>query len=220
MVVQHLDFQRLLLALLAAGLILILLPQNRAPDTPLADLQPMLVAPTAPPAMTFVPPTAMPTSAQVGRQAPLPVYGPAAELHAEKWFNLETPPHLADLRGQVVLLEFWSFDCANCQEVLTQVRQWYDAYAAQGLTIIGVHDPQTDAERSDDNLAAALVRLDIPYPVAQDSDQSIWHAYGQHVLPTIDLIDKRGYLRYRHVDPGAYDQTEAAIQALLAENTP
>ncbi len=178
---------------------------------------PTPITPTIPPALTFTPPTAASTRLAPLDLAPYPIYGPAAELRSTVWLNSATPPRLADLRGQVVLLAFWSFDCTPCMQVLPYVRQWDALYADQGLTVIGIHNPQGDNERSIANLSAELTRLDITYPVAQDSENTMWQAYGQLIRPTLYLIDKGGNLRYQHVDVGGYDETESAIQALLAE---
>lgn len=178
----------------------------------------IMVAPTQPPAaMTFVAPTTAPTAVETRVLAPYPVYGPAVELRDGVWLNTDTPPRLADLRGRVVLLEFWAFDCVPCVPVLSNVRAWNTIYGADGLTVIGIHYPKIAEERDYDALAAALVRLNITYPVAQDNDGLTWSAYGQTVWPTLTLIDKRGYIRYQQVGAGGYDAMEAAIQALIAE---
>jgi len=185
--------------------------------------QPILVAPTqsAPPpaAMTFIAPTVAPTAASTRELAPYPVYGPAAEIRDTVWLNNDNkaPLRLANLRGQVVLLEFWAFDCLPCVPTLSNVRDWNSTYGDQGLTVIGIHYPKVAEEHNYDQLAAALVRLNIVYPVAQDNDGGTWSAYGQQVWPTLSLIDKRGYLRYQQVGAGGYDAMETAIQALLAE---
>ena len=176
------------------------------------------VAPTNPPAaMTFVAPTTAPTPAETRVLAPYPVYGPAVEMRDQVWLNTETPPRLANLRGRVVLLEFWAFDCVPCVPVLSNVRAWNTIYGDQGLTVLGIHYPKIAEEHSYDELAAALVRFNITYPVAQDNDGLTWSAYGQQVWPTLTLIDKRGYIRYVQVGAGGYDAMEAAIQALIAE---
>jgi thiol-disulfide isomerase/thioredoxin len=181
----------------------------------------IMVAPTsaATPqaALTFVAPPPRRTTTAPDNLAPYPVYGPGAELRDDVWLNSPAPLRLADLRGRVVLLSFWAFDCLPCLPVLANLRTWYSTYNSHGLTVIGVHYPKIDAERSYDGLVAALTRLNVPYPVAQDNDGLIWHAYGQQVWPTLTLIDKRGYLRYQQVGAGGYDAMETAIRALLAE---
>jgi thiol-disulfide isomerase/thioredoxin len=144
-------------------------------------------------------------------------YGPAPELENEVWLNTPAPLRLADLRGQVVLLEMWTFDCINCQNVLPALRAWHAAYAGQGLIIIGNHYPEFAHEADLDNLKDAVARLDIQYAVAQDNDGLTWRAYNNHFWPALFLIDRRGRVRYKHIGEGRYAETEAAIQALLAE---
>src|SRR5262249_32295906 len=109
------------------------------------------------------------TTLQTSRVAP--------ELNNTVWLNTETPLHLADLRGSVVLLEFWTFDCINCIRTIPYVQRWHETYANQGLTVIGNHFPEYDYERDLDNLRAAASRLGITYPIAQDNDGATWRAY-------------------------------------------
>jgi thiol-disulfide isomerase/thioredoxin len=146
--------------------------------------------------------------------------GAAPEMTNEVWLNTEQPLRLADLRGKVVLLDMWTFGCINCQHVIPSLRRWYDTYSSQGLVVIGNHYPEFGYEKDLGNLKEALVRLDVPYPVAQDNEGKTWSAYRNHYWPTLYLIDKRGHLRYQHIGEGAYQETEAAIQALLAEKYP
>ena len=146
--------------------------------------------------------------------------GEAPELTNEVWLNTDASLRLADLRGQVVLLEMWTFDCINCRNVIPALRGWHDDYAEQGLVIIGNHYPEFRHEADLDNLKAAVERLEIAYPVAQDNDGATWRAYDNHFWPAMYLIDKQGHIRYRHIGEGRYAETEAAIQALLAEATP
>ena len=93
-------------------------------------------------------------------------------------------------------------------------------YAERGLVVIGNHYPEFGFERDLDNLRAAVVELDVPYPVVQDNDGATWRAYRTRYWPTLYLIDKRGDLRYTHIGQGAYDETEAAIRSLLSEADP
>jgi thiol-disulfide isomerase/thioredoxin len=146
--------------------------------------------------------------------------GPAPELTNEVWLNTDRPLRLADLRGKVVLLDMWTFGCINCQHVIPSLIGWHDTYSSQGLVVIGNHFPEFGYEEDLGNLKDALVRLDVPYAVAQDNDGKTWRAYRNHYWPTLYLIDKRGHLRYQHIGEGAYQETEAAIQALLAEKYP
>jgi len=98
------------------------------------------------------------------------------------------------------------------------VREWFYKYSDEGLVVIGNHYPEFSFEANLDNLKEALVRLDIPYPIAQDNDRRTWGAYNNRYWPTLYLIDKQGDIRYVHIGEGAYNETEAAIQALLAED--
>jgi hypothetical protein len=98
--------------------------------------------------------------------------------------------------------------------------EWHRKYESQGLVIIGNHYPEFGYERQVENLTEAIQRLEIPYPVAQDNDGGTWRAYNNRYWPTLYLIDKHGDIRYRHIGEGSYRETEAAIQALLAEPYP
>jgi hypothetical protein len=104
--------------------------------------------------------------------------------------------------------------------VISSLREWHEAYAEQGLIVIGNHYPEFVHERDLDNLKEAVARFEIAYPVAQDNDGATWRAYKNRYWPTLYLIDKWGNLRYQHIGEGRYDETEAAIQALLAEAYP
>jgi thiol-disulfide isomerase/thioredoxin len=144
-------------------------------------------------------------------------YGLAPELNNKVWLNIDHPLHLADLRGKVVLLEMWTFDCINCQHVMPSLKSWHQKYFDKGLVIIGNHYPEFPSEANLDNLKQALQRFDIRYAVAQDNDGATWNAYANRYWPMLYLIDKSGHIRYEHVGEGAYDETEAVINSLLAE---
>ena len=144
--------------------------------------------------------------------------GPAPELHDSVWLNSDRALRLADLRGQVVLLEMWTFGCINCIRTLPYLSQWHDTYSDQGLVVIGNHYPEFNFEHDLNNVKDALVRLEIDYPVIQDNFRETWNAYNNRFWPTIYLIDKNGHIRYRHIGEGRYAETEAAIQTLLAED--
>jgi len=164
----------------------------------------------------------LPPTAGVASTGPadLQDLGPAPELTNDVWINTDHPLRLADLRGKVVALEMWTFDCINCQHVIPSLRDWNDKYAARGLVIIGNHFPEFGYEADLANLKDAVARLDIHYAVAQDNDGRTWDAYANNYWPALYLIDKQGRIRYIHVGEGAYKQTEAAIQTLLAEDYP
>jgi thiol-disulfide isomerase/thioredoxin len=169
---------------------------------------------TEKPAEALAGPSATPSPAV---SADLPDYGPAPELENGVWLNVDHPLHLQDLRGKVVLLDMWTFGCINCQHVIPSLRGWYQDYKDQGLVVIGNHFPEFQYESELGNLKDAIQRLDVPYPVAQDNDGITWRPYDNHYWPSLYLIDKNGHIRYRHIGEGAYQETEAAIQALLAE---
>ena len=100
------------------------------------------------------------------------------------------------------------------------MREWHNKYKDEGLVIIGNHYPEFSYEADLDNLKQAVIDLDITYAVAQDNDRKTWGAYKNRYWPTLYLIDKRGHIRYVHIGEGRYAETEAAIQALLAESYP
>ncbi|MSP12863.1 MAG: redoxin domain-containing protein [Chloroflexi bacterium] len=168
--------------------------------------------------------SAMPAAESAAQGQPvrsnLPELGAAPELQNQTWLNTEKPLRLAELRGSVVLLDFWTFDCINCVHVIPALRQWHQDYKDQGLVVIGNHFPEFSHEHDLNNLKDAIKRLDVPYPVAQDNNGVTWTAYRTRYWPTMILIDKRGMMRYQHIGEGDYDQTEAAIQSLLAETYP
>jgi uncharacterized protein YgiM (DUF1202 family) len=147
----------------------------------------------------------------------LPNRGAAPELQNRGWLNTTTPLQLADLRGQVVLLEFWTYDCINCIHTLPTIQAWHDTYATQGLQVLGVHFPEFAYEHDLQNVRAAIERHGLTYPVTLDNRGLTWDAYGQRFWPTVHLIDKQGNIRYTAIGEGNYARTEAAIQALLAE---
>jgi len=151
---------------------------------------------------------------------PLPDRGLAPELTNDAWLNTDRPLRLEDLRGKVVLLQFWTYGCVNCQRVVPSIRSWHETYGAQGLVVIGNHFPEFPYEAGLGNLRQAVERLGIRYAVAQDNRRETWDAFAVRFWPTLVLVDKRGHVRYRHAGEGAYLQTEAAIRALLDESVP
>ncbi len=150
----------------------------------------------------------------------LPVLGRAPEfVGIEKWLNTPggKPLTLAELKGKVVLVDFWTYTCINCIRTLPHIVSWYDKYKDSGFEVIGVHTPEFEFEKNTDNVLAALAQYGIKYPVAQDNDYSTWRAYDNHYWPAKYLIDAKGNVRYIHFGEGQYEETEAAIQLLLAE---
>ena len=147
--------------------------------------------------------------------------GPARELVGiQQWLNTDSPVSLSDLRGSVVLLDFWTFGCINCQRTQPYLNEWNAAYEDRGLRIIGVHSPEFDYERDAGNVRDALVEAGIRYPVALDNDFRTWREWSQRFWPARYLIDRSGTVRLVHYGEGAYEETEAAIQSLLAQPSP
>ena len=141
----------------------------------------------------------------------------APELAGGEWINSE-PLTLSKLRGRVVLIEFWTFGCYNCRNTLPTIKKWDTRYRDRGLTIIGVHTPETDSERNIGDVRREAAALGIMYPVVTDNDYATWKLYRVEAWPTLFLLDKQGRVRWTHVGEGAYDETEQVIKNLLAEN--
>jgi cytochrome c biogenesis protein CcdA/thiol-disulfide isomerase/thioredoxin len=164
------------------------------------------------------------TVASTGRQgvapASLPKYGPAPDFTGtQRWFNTPgaRPLTLKALRGHVVLVDFWTYTCINCLRTLPYLEAWDARYRADGLVIVGVHSPEFPFEREAGNVAAAIEREGIRYPVAQDNKLQTWQAWGNQYWPAEYLIDATGQVRHVHFGEGEYDKTEMAIRALLIE---
>lgn len=147
----------------------------------------------------------------------LPVEGEAPSLNgAVEWLN--SPPLTTEqLRGKVVLVDFWTYSCINCIRTVPYVRAWAEKYKDQGLVVIGVHAPEFAFEKKIDNVSKAIDDLKIGYPVAIDNDYKIWRAFENSYWPAHYLIDAKGQIRYHHFGEGNYRQTEQAIQDLLHE---
>jgi thiol-disulfide isomerase/thioredoxin len=132
-----------------------------------------------------------------------------------QWLN-SPPLAIADLKGKVVLVQFWTFSCINCQRTLPYITRWHRQYTAQGLTIIGVHTPEFAFEREATAVKKALQQHQITYAVALDNAYKTWSAYSNNYWPHLFLADRQGVLRYDHIGEGAYDTTERTIRQLLA----
>jgi len=136
---------------------------------------------------------------------------------ASAWIN--SPPLApGELRGKVVLVDFWTYSCINCLRTLPHVRAWAQKYKSHGLVVIGVHTPEFDFERNIDNVKRAVKDLGIEYPVAVDSHQALWQAFGTRAWPTFYFVDSQGRIRHRQLGEGRYDQAERMIQQLLRES--
>jgi cytochrome c biogenesis protein CcdA/thiol-disulfide isomerase/thioredoxin len=132
------------------------------------------------------------------------------------WLN-SVPLTLESLKGKVVLLDFWTYSCINCQRTLPYLKSWYEKYQDQGLVIIGIHSPEFEFEKSESNVKKAIDDFGITYPVMQDNDFATWRAYRNRYWPAKYFIDANGFVRHTHFGEGEYDESEAVIQALLKE---
>ena len=140
----------------------------------------------------------------------------ATEIISDTWLN-SAPLTTEDLRGKVVLVEFWTFDCINCRNTIPYIRAVYQRYHAQGLVVIGVHTPELAIERELTNVKTAIQDQNIPYPVAIDNDSKIWNAFNVWAWPTWFILDKQSAIRFTHVGEGAYAESEQIIVQLLNE---
>ena len=140
---------------------------------------------------------------------------PAPEIASATWLN-SAPLRMAELKGKVVLVEFWTFSCYNCRNVEPYVKEWHERYRGQGLVVIGVHSPEFSHEREVENVKRYMKEHEIRFPVPIDNDFSTWNRYGNRYWPAMYLIDKRGIIRYVKVGEGGYKETEQQIRMLLA----
>jgi len=127
------------------------------------------------------------------------------------------PIKLADLRGKVVLVDFWTYTCINWIRTIPYLVDWNEKYANNGLVIVGVHTPEFEFEKNIDNVKAAVDKFGLKYPLVQDNDKGTWNAYENRYWPRIYLVDTEGYIRYDHIGEGGYAEIEKVIQSLLQE---
>ncbi|WP_337269983.1 cytochrome c biogenesis protein DipZ [Oryzifoliimicrobium ureilyticus] len=147
----------------------------------------------------------------------LTVEGRAPSLDgATAWLN-SSPLTTEELRGKVVLVDFWTYSCINCIRTLPYVRAWSERYKDQGLVVIGVHSPEFAFEKRIENVRRAIGDLKIAYPIAVDSNYEIWRAFDNSYWPAFYLIDAKGQIRYYQFGEGDYRKTDEAIQELLRE---
>lgn len=163
-------------------------------------------------------------SEQGGSQAAsgmkLPVVSDAPDfVNNQKWFNTANgqPLTIAELKGKVVLIDFWTYTCINCIRTLPYLKALYAKYGKDGFVIVGVHTPEFTFEKKASNVQAAINQNGIKYPVVQDNDYGTWNAYGNQYWPAHYLIDANGKIRYTHFGEGAYGETEQAVRSLLEE---
>jgi len=150
---------------------------------------------------------------------------PAPEWSNRSWLNTDHPLTLSELKGRVVLLNFWVFTCYNCTNTVPSLVDFDRKYRQRGLTLAGIHTPEFPpyaGEHDRGNVERALKKYGIEYPVAQDNDTRTWDLYGIRYWPSFVLIDKRGDIRYEgygefHLNDGSYRTWDARIRELLAE---
>ncbi|HEY9136828.1 MAG TPA: redoxin domain-containing protein, partial [Terriglobus sp.] len=135
---------------------------------------------------------------------------------ATGWINSK-PLTTKDLKGKVVLVDFWDYSCINCIRAIPYIRAWADKYRDSGLVVIGVHSPEFDEEKLRPNVEKAVQRFGITYPVAIDSDYKIWTGFHNQFWPAHYFIDAKGKVRFEHFGEGEYDKSERWIQQLLKE---
>jgi thiol-disulfide isomerase/thioredoxin len=130
------------------------------------------------------------------------------------WFN-SAPLKLADLRGKVVLVNFWTYGCVNCVNTLPHVTRLYAKYRDRGLVVVGIHTPEFPFERSASNVQTALKRHGITYPVAQDNDSQTWNAYRNRYWPAQYIVDQNGKIVFQHDGEGQYEEIDRTVARLL-----
>ena len=153
------------------------------------------------------------------------MYEPAKELVGVQGFinspallGSDQPFKISDYIGKkVILVDFWTYSCINCQRTTPYLNSWWDKYQDKGLLIIGVHTPEFDFEKEYNNVISGTNKLGIKYPVVQDNNYSTWTAYDNHYWPHKYLIDIDGFIVYDHIGEGGYKETEMKIQELLNE---
>ena len=177
------------------------------PEPTPAPTQPPAVAPTPEPTQQVA--SLLPSAMSPDKKAP-------ELVGLEGWLNAE-PFTMEDKRGQVVLVDFWTYTCVNCIRTLPYIKEWHDKYADMGLVILGVHAPEFEFEKLPENVVMARDDYDLKYPIAQDNDMQTWRAFENQYWPAKYLIDKDGAIRYTHFGEGAYIETEAEIRKLLVE---
>lgn len=165
-----------------------------------------------------VPKSSIAVDAEARKAEKAKKYPSAREIVPGGGFINADPFKLKDLIGKkVILLDFWTYSCINCQRTTPYLNAWYEKYKDQGLVIVGVHTPEFDFEKVYENVAQAVTEEGIKYPVVQDNNYATWQTYENRFWPRKYLIDIEGYIVYDHIGEGAYDETERLIQVALKE---
>lgn len=132
------------------------------------------------------------------------------------WLN-SPPLSMKSLEGKVVLIDFWTYSCINCQRTLPILKKWWEKYSKLGLVIIGAHSPEFEFEKDVENVRKALKKYDISWPVVLDNNMAVWQSYANHYWPAKYLVDHRGKIIYTHFGEGNYIETELKIQSALKD---
>jgi thiol-disulfide isomerase/thioredoxin len=135
---------------------------------------------------------------------------------ATGWLN-SPPLDSDDLRGKVVLVDFWTYTCINWLRTLGYVRAWSEKYEDRGVVVVGVHTPEFPFERDVDNVRRAVEELNVPYAIALDSDYAVWNAFANRYWPALYIADPEGKIRHHHFGEGGYEECELIVQRLLRE---
>ena len=143
----------------------------------------------------------------------------APEFEGISYYINSNGTKLSDLKGTVVLIDFWTYSCINCIRTLPYLVDWNQKYSDKGLVIVGIHSPEFEFEKGLDNVKQAVTRFGIKYPVLLDNDHGTWNAFQNSYWPRKYLVDSEGFIRYDHIGEGGYVETENAIRTLLAERT-
>ena len=150
----------------------------------------------------------------------VPDFGPAPDFTGiSSWLNSK-PLSISQLRGKVVLVDFWTYSCINCLRTLPHLRAWYAAYHSRGLEIVGVHTPEFAFEHVLSNVRKATHELDVTWPVALDNEYATWNAYANEYWPAEYFVDRQGHVRRAHFGEGEYQQSEELIRTLLGTGVP
>ncbi|MBI2039217.1 MAG: redoxin family protein [Candidatus Niyogibacteria bacterium] len=137
-------------------------------------------------------------------------------ITGDTWFN--SKPLTPDkLKGAVVLVDFWTYSCVNCQRTLSYLRDWWAKYKSKDFILLGVHSPEFEFEKDPENVRAAMKKFGVEWPVVLDNDHDIWDAFANHYWPAKYLVNRAGEIVYTHFGEGGYAETERKIQELLAE---
>ncbi len=146
--------------------------------------------------------------ARIGIEAP--------EISNPVWLNSE-PLRLADLRGKVVMVEFWTFGCWNCRNIEPYVKAWHEKYAEDGLVVIAIHSPEFQYEHDVSKVQDYIDEKQLAYAVPIDNEFKTWRKFRNRYWPTLYLIDKEGVIQYSKIGEGGYETTEKEIERLLQE---